>query len=86
MTTVSHQPSRLSQRWEWLELRQVWASLAITAMWLTVAVVSLFGPDIHSIDAGGTNSTVPSGIVLGFFALLGTIAVARYGLRERDRN
>jgi hypothetical protein len=38
------------------------------------------GPDIRSFDAAGNSSTLPSGVILGLFAVIGTWAVAKYGL------
>jgi hypothetical protein len=60
------------------EARAGWAGSSIAVMWLTVCLVSLFGGDIHSADG----STVPSGVALALFALLATLAVARWGLRD----
>ena len=82
MTTISHEPPTALRRTEWLYNRDLWASLAISVMWLTVMVVSLWGPDIHAYDVSGSNSTIPSGVVLGLFAVIGSWAVAKYGFRR----
>jgi hypothetical protein len=83
MSTVTHEPSTVSQ-WQLLrELRDLWASLAITMMWVAVVVVSLFGPDIRAFDVSGSNTTLPSGVVLAFFATIGTWSVAKYGFARR---
>jgi uncharacterized membrane protein len=79
MTTISHQPPTAVRRPAWLQYRDLWASLAISVMWLTVMIVSLWGPDIHADDVSGSNSTIPSGVVLGLFAVIGSWAVAKYG-------
>jgi uncharacterized membrane protein len=80
MTTISHEPSTAVRRTAWLYSRDVWASLAISVMWLAVLVDSLWGPDIRSFDAAGNSTTLPSGVILGLFAVIGTWAVAKYGL------
>jgi uncharacterized membrane protein len=49
-------------------------------MWLAVLVDSLWGPEIRSFDAAGSSTTLPSGVILGLFAVIGTWAVAKYGL------
>lgn len=82
MTTISHEPPTALRRTAWLYNRDLWASLAISVMWLTVMVVSLWGPDIHAYDSSGSNSTIPSGVVLGLFAVIGSWAVAKYGFRR----
>jgi hypothetical protein len=88
MTSVSHGTVPYSpERPQWAEffrIPQMWASMAISIMWLAVVFDSVFGPDFVSKSAGGDATTIPSGIFVAFFAWLGTIAVARYGL-QRDR-
>ena len=49
-------------------------------------VVSLWGPDIHAYDSSGSNSTIPSGVVLGLFAVIGSWAVAKHGFRRTSDN
>jgi len=78
MTTISHEPSTRSQQTAWLYMRDLWASLAISVMWLAVLVVSLWGPDIRSFDVSGSSTTLPSGVVLGLFATIGSWAVAKH--------
>jgi uncharacterized membrane protein len=82
MTTISHEPTTALRRTAWLYNRDLWASLAISVMWLTVMVVSLWGPDIHAYDSSGSHSTIPSGVVLGLFAVIGSWAVAKHGFRR----
>jgi hypothetical protein len=68
-------------------VREMWPSLAIAVMWLAVLLDALFGPDLVSINGGGTTSTtrIPSAVVVALFAYLGTRVVARYGFdRGRD--
>jgi hypothetical protein len=82
MTTISHEPPTALSRTRWLYNRDIWASLAISAMWLTVMVVSLWGPDMHLYDSSGSRSTIPSGVVIGLFAVIGSWAVAKHGFRR----
>jgi len=87
MTTVSHEHAvavperrdRLSQ----VLVREMWAGLAIVVIWLAVLFSAVFGGDIVTIDAGGTNSTVPSAIAVALFATIATAAVAKYGFGRR---
>jgi hypothetical protein len=83
MATMPHDSSTRAARPEWLTrvvVTEMWASLAIVSMWIAVVIDSVFGPDIVSTNGAGTQSTtVPSGVVLAFFAVLGTYAVARRG-------
>ena len=62
---------------------EMWASVAIAVMWLVVLFDALFGPDLVVINASGT-TTVPSAIIVAFFAYLGTRVVARYGLDRTE--
>ena len=86
MSTLSHESSVVDRkRPSWLELREMWASLAISVMWLAVIFVSIFGPDFKSVNGGGNANVtiIPSGVIIALFALIGTVSVAKYGLRER---
>jgi hypothetical protein len=82
MATVSNEPPRAVSQGR-RALRQIvvsetWASLAIAAMWLAVALAAVFGPDFVSTGNGGMDSTrIPSAIVVGLFAYLGTRVVAK---------
>jgi len=88
MTSIPHEPStrivpekRLSQ----LHVREMWASLAIIVIWLSVLADAVFGPDIVSnngVGDTGERTTVPSAVVVSFFAFLATWVVARYGFRD----
>jgi hypothetical protein len=63
----------------------MWASVAIAAIWLAVAVSAAFGPDFKSFDASGTNTTIPSGIVVALFAMFATMSVAKHGFDRKER-
>ena len=87
MSTYSHESPRMApepRRWTTQVLvPEMWASLAIIAMWLVVLFDALWGPDFTSTTATGS-TTIPSAIVIAFFAMFGTIAVARRGFDHRD--
>jgi hypothetical protein len=88
VTTIPHEPSEARPKWQrWASssaAREVWASLAISVMWLAVLFSAVFGPDIVTTSAGGSDSAhIPSAIVVALFAYLGTRVVARYGFAPR---
>ena len=87
MTLASHESTRAGQGFSWTQLlvREVAASLAIGVIWLAVLFDAVFGPNIVNTSASGDTSSVPSAIVVSFFAFLATWVVARYGLRQRER-
>jgi hypothetical protein len=84
MTTVPQGRPLLEKRSIWFDARDVWVSLAIGVIWLTVALVSMFGGDFHGNGNDGTSTVIPSGIIVAFFALFATIAVAKYGFKKQD--
>lgn len=90
MSTLSHPPAGLApERRHWstvLLVTELWGSLAIVAMWIAVAVSAVWGPDFVSTSAGGSSTTIPSGIAVAMFAAIGTWAVAKhaFGRHEKD--
>ena len=91
MATLPHEASHRHEARPNLEprtvLAEVAASIAIGVIWLAVLFDALFGPDIVTNNGGGTNtSSVPSAVVVAFFAFLATWVVARYAFRpDRKR-
>jgi uncharacterized membrane protein len=85
MTSVSpvSTPER-RRRLAQLQPREMWASLAITTMWIAVLLDALWGPDMVFNNAGVNSTTIPTAVVLAFFAYLGTRVVARYGLGDGE--
>lgn len=85
MTTVTQERGTgLQERPRWIEalgITEMWASLAIITIWLAVLFDAVWGPDFVSTN-GSTTTTIPSVIVVAFFALLATPKVARYGFRH----
>ena len=83
MTTIPHERPQPARRSIWFDARDVWVSLAIGMIWLSVIFASVFGPDFHGNGNDGTSTVIPSEIFVAFFALLATIGLAKYGLKER---
>jgi hypothetical protein len=71
----------------WWDSTQIWAGLSIISMWLAVLFVGIFGPDFTSssntASVNGTQTTVPSVIVVAICALLATIGVTHAAFRRR---
>jgi hypothetical protein len=84
MSAIPHEPS-VDSRYGWLRITEMWASLAISVIWLAVLFDAIFGPNITSSTVGGTDSSVPSAVAVALFATIATWAVAKYGLRPRER-
>jgi len=87
MTSAAHEPMApmtapgVSERRTWDV--HLWPSLAIGLIWLVVGLDALFGPDIVTSNASGTNtSSTPSAVVLSLFAFLTSWVVARYAFRQ----
>ena len=85
MTASAHEPMRVGEarRMTGLLVREMWASFAIVSMWLAVLFDAVFGPNIVSTSAGGNSTSIPSAVVVAFFAFFATRAVARYGFDRR---
>ena len=92
MSTYSHESPRTAperRRWTTQVLvPEMWAALAIIVMWLAVLFDALWGPDIVSSATSGTYTRVPSAIVIAFFAMFATLAIARHGFdhKRADRD
>jgi hypothetical protein len=89
MPTITHDtPVTAPERRPWRQqvlVREMWASLAICVMWIAVVFSVLFGPDFVSTTPGGSSTTIPSGIAVALFAVIGTHVVASRAFgRQRD--
>jgi hypothetical protein len=89
MTTIPHEPHGVvhesESRSARLVVRELWVSLAIVVIWLAVLFDAIYGPNIVSITGSGgsgTQTTLPSAVVVSFFAFLATWAVARHGFDQ----
>ena len=87
MATISHEPLEAApekRRWMDVLVRETWVSLAIAMIWLSVVFEAIYGPNIETSSAGGTDTAViPSAVIVSVFAFLATWVVAKYGFRER---
>ena len=73
-----------SERTPWASkvlVPEMWGAVAIAVMWLAVLFVGVYGPNIVINNSSGYSS-VPSVLVVAFFALLGTVPVARRAFRS----
>jgi hypothetical protein len=67
-------------------MRETGGSLAIMVMWIAVSVDAVYGPDMAtSSGAGGNTTTVPSAVVVSFFAFLASWIVAKHCFRSDQR-
>jgi hypothetical protein len=84
MTTIPQERPSLARRSIWFDARDVWVSLAIGVIWLAVILVSVFGPDFQGNSNDGNSTTIPSGIIVAFFALFATMSLAKHGFTKRQ--
>jgi len=66
----------------WLQRTSTWTSITIAVIWLAVLFDGVWGPSIVS-NSATSGTTVPSVVVVAFFACLATAAVAHYGFGRR---
>jgi hypothetical protein len=90
MTTVmTHEPSTgkpdrpgIAER---LLVPGFWGAVSIVAMWLAVMFDGIFGGDmVFGNNAGGGPTIIPSAVLLGLFAVIGTASIAKRVFGRRD--
>jgi hypothetical protein len=86
MTPVTERPIEAKStnlRSSLLSTPEVWGATAIAFMWLAVLFTSVYGGDLVSVNGSGSQSTtVPSGVLVAFFAFLASVSVARRAFRR----
>jgi hypothetical protein len=64
-----------------------WGAVSIVAMWLAVMFDGIFGGDmVFGNNAGNGPTIIPSAVLLGLFAVIGTTSIAKrvFGRRHVD--
>ena len=61
-----------------------WAALSIVTMWLAVLFDGIYGGNMIFTGVDGSVTNIPSAVVLGLFAVIGTSAVAKRAFGRRD--
>ena len=93
MTTMTHGPSTDTPAGDTrasggmaarLFVPAFWGTLAIVAMWLAVLFDGIYGGNIISTGTDGSVTNIPSAVVLGLFAVIGTSSVAKRTFGRRD--
>ena len=54
-----------------------WGAVSIVAMWLAVLFVGIFGGNMVFANAGSGPTIIPSAVLLGLFAVIGTASIAK---------
>ena len=61
-----------------------WGAVSIVAMWLAVLFVGIFGGNMVFANAGSGPTIIPSAVLLGLFAVIGTVSIAKRVFGRRD--
>ena len=62
-----------------------WGAVSIIAMWLAVMFDGIFGGDmVFGNNTGGGPTIIPSAVLLGLFAVIGTVSIAKRVFGRRD--
>ena len=54
-----------------------WGAVSIVVMWLAVLFVGIFGGNMVFANAGSGPTIIPSAVLLGLFAVIGTASIAK---------
>jgi uncharacterized membrane protein len=89
MTTVMmHEPSTDKPDRQGVAARLLvpgfWGAVSIVAMWLAVLFDGIFGADMTFNNSGNGPTIIPSAVILGLFAVIGTASVAKRVFRRGD--
>ena len=90
MTTVmTHEPSTDEPGRQGVAARLLvpgfWGAVSIVAMWLAVMFDGIFGGNmVFGNNAGGGPTIIPSAVLLGLFAVIGTASIAKRVFGRRD--
>ena len=88
-TAMTHEPSTDKPDRQDMAARLLvpgfWGTVSITAMWLAVMLDGIFGGDmVFGGNAGGGPTIIPSAVLLGLFAVIGTASIAKRVFGRRD--
>lgn len=61
---------------------ELWGTIAIVSMWMAVLFDGIYGGDFVSANPGSSTTTVPSAVLVAFFAFLATVSVAKRAFRR----
>src|SRR5688572_8577698 len=86
MTSISHERAGATEVPSWINARDMWASLAIISIWVAVLFTAIFGPNMLTHDAGGSEASIPSVVIVALLAVFATWAVARHGFAKSARD
>jgi hypothetical protein len=64
----------------------MWAAISIVVVWLAVLFDGIYGPDLNSSNVGGDSASVPSVLIVAFFACLATVSIAKHGFARGSRS
>ena len=82
MTVMTHEPSAGTPIRQGIASRLLvpgfWATVSIVTIWLAVLFDGIFGGDmVFSNNTGGGPTIIPSAVLLGLFAVIGTASIAK---------
>ena len=87
MSVMTHEPSTDKPARQGVAGRLLvpgfWATVSIVAMWLAVLFDGIFGGDMTFSNPPNV-TTIPSAVLVGLFAVIGTSSVAKRVFGRRD--
>ena len=86
--TTMHEPSTAGPARESIASRLLvpafWGAVSIVTMWLAVLFDGIYGGNMIFTGTDGSVANIPSAVVLGLFAVIGTSAIAKRAFGRRD--